>query len=80
MYDLTEIDSGTEELKAALRGHLCGFSHALELMFLSERIDARRAETLGLANRVVPDTRLPEAVFTLANSLVQRDQRSPMPA
>jgi enoyl-CoA hydratase/carnithine racemase len=80
MYDLTEIDSGTEELKAALRGRLSGFSHALELMFLSERIDARRAETLGLANRVVPDTRLPEAVFTLANSLVQRDQRSPMPA
>ena len=48
---------------------LCGFSHARELMFLSERIDARRAETLGLVNRVVPDIELREAAFTLANSL-----------
>jgi len=27
-------------------------------MFLSERIDARRCETLGLVNRVVPDAEL----------------------
>src|SRR5258707_4082720 len=33
---------------------LVGTSRARELMFLSERIDARRCETLGLVNRVVP--------------------------
>jgi enoyl-CoA hydratase/carnithine racemase len=38
-------------------------------MFLSERIDARRAETLGLVNRIVRDIELREAAFTLANSL-----------
>src|ERR1700721_3157669 len=37
---------------------LVGTSRARELMFLSERIDARRCETLGLVNRVVPDAEL----------------------
>src|SRR3979490_353044 len=38
-------------------------------MFLSERIDARRCEALGLVNRVVPDSELRETAFALARSL-----------
>jgi len=40
-------------------------------MFLSERIDARRCETLGLVNRVVPDAELREAAFALARQLAE---------
>lgn len=46
-----------------------GTSRARELMFLSERIDARRCEALGLVNRVVPDSELRETAFVLARSL-----------
>jgi enoyl-CoA hydratase/carnithine racemase len=48
---------------------LVGTSRARELLFLSERIDARRCETMGLVNRVVPDAELGEAAFALARSL-----------
>jgi enoyl-CoA hydratase/carnithine racemase len=37
-------------------------------MVQSERIDARRCETLGLVNRLVPDLELREATFALARS------------
>jgi enoyl-CoA hydratase/carnithine racemase len=50
---------------------LAGTSRARELMFLSERIDARRCEALGLVNRVVPDAELREAGFALAKSLAE---------
>ncbi|MGY4617736.1 enoyl-CoA hydratase/carnithine racemase [Bradyrhizobium sp. USDA 4472] len=50
---------------------LVGTSRARELLFLSERIDARRCETLGLVNRVVPDSELREAAFALATSLAE---------
>jgi enoyl-CoA hydratase/carnithine racemase len=40
-------------------------------MFLSERIDARRCEALGLVNRVVPDAELRETAFALAKSLAE---------
>lgn len=50
---------------------LAGSSHARELMFLSERVDARRAEALGLVNRVVPDAELAETSFALAASLAE---------
>jgi enoyl-CoA hydratase/carnithine racemase len=50
---------------------LVGTSRARELMFLSERIDARRCEALGLVNRVVPDAELREAAFRLARSLAE---------
>jgi enoyl-CoA hydratase/carnithine racemase len=43
---------------AGLLTRLTGFSRARELMFLSERVDAQRAEALGLVNRVVPDAEL----------------------
>ncbi|QQO35562.1 enoyl-CoA hydratase/isomerase family protein [Bradyrhizobium diazoefficiens] len=48
---------------------LVGFARARELMFLSERIDAQRAATIGLVNRVVPATDLGETAFGLAASL-----------
>ena len=56
---------------AWLLTRLVGTSRARELMFLSERIDARRCETLGLINRVVPDAELRETAFALAMSLAE---------
>jgi len=56
---------------AWLLTRLVGTSRARELMFLSERIDARRCETLGLVNRVVPDAEMREASFALARSLAE---------
>jgi enoyl-CoA hydratase/carnithine racemase len=38
-------------------------------MFLSERIDARRCEALGLVNRVVPDADLQNEAFGIARTL-----------
>jgi enoyl-CoA hydratase/carnithine racemase len=46
-----------------------GSARARELMFTGERIDAERAERLGLVNRVAPDKRLAEEAFALARSL-----------
>jgi enoyl-CoA hydratase/carnithine racemase len=48
---------------------LAGTARARELMYLSERIDARRAEALGLINRVVPDADLQAEAFTMARTL-----------
>jgi enoyl-CoA hydratase/carnithine racemase len=46
-----------------------GSARARELMFTGERVEADRAERLGLVNRVVPDARLQGEAFTLAQSL-----------
>jgi len=56
---------------AWLLTRLAGTSRARELMFLSERIDAHRCETLGLVNRVVPDIELRDTAFALAKSLAE---------
>jgi len=56
---------------AWLLTRLVGTSRARELMFLSERIDARRCETLGLVNRVVPDLELRDTAFAMAKSLAE---------
>src|SRR5438309_7026968 len=48
---------------------LAGTARARELMFLSERIDARRCEALGLVNRVVPDANLQNEAFGIARTL-----------
>ncbi|MFK4380961.1 enoyl-CoA hydratase-related protein [Bradyrhizobium sp. USDA 223] len=56
---------------AWLLTRVAGLARARELMFLSERIDAQRAESLGLVNRVVPDASLREAAFGLAASLAE---------
>jgi enoyl-CoA hydratase/carnithine racemase len=48
-----------------------GNSRARELMLTGERVDATRAETIGLFNRVVPDDQLTEQALTLARSLAK---------
>jgi enoyl-CoA hydratase/carnithine racemase len=48
---------------------LAGTARARELMYLSERIDARRGEALGLINRVVPDVELQHEAFMIARTL-----------
>ena len=56
---------------AWLLTRLVGTSRARELMFLSEKIDARRCEAIGLVNRVVPDDKLREEAFAMAKSLAE---------
>jgi enoyl-CoA hydratase/carnithine racemase len=56
---------------AWLLTRLAGTARARELMFLSERLDARRCEQLGLVNRVVPDNELRDAAFSLARQLAE---------
>ena len=53
---------------AWLLTRLVGTSRARELMFLSERVDARRCEALGLVNRVIADAELRDVAFALARS------------
>lgn len=50
---------------------LVGTARARELMFLSEKIDARRCETIGLVNRVVPDDKLQEEAFAMAKAMAE---------
>ncbi|HLZ04754.1 MAG TPA: enoyl-CoA hydratase [Bradyrhizobium sp.] len=56
---------------AWLLTRLAGPSRARELMFFSERLDARRCEALGLVNRVVPDSELRATASALARQLAQ---------
>ena len=56
---------------AWLLTRLAGTARARELMFLSERLDARRCEAIGLVNRVVPDGELRDAAFALAKQLAE---------
>ena len=51
---------------ASLLTRLVGTGRARELMFGGERVDARRAESIGLFNRVVPDADLQSEAFALA--------------
>jgi 2-(1,2-epoxy-1,2-dihydrophenyl)acetyl-CoA isomerase len=48
---------------------LAGFGRALELAWLSDKIDAREAERLGLVNRVVPAAELADATQAYAERL-----------
>jgi enoyl-CoA hydratase/carnithine racemase len=70
----------TGDLRVALSGdygiawlltRLVGTSRARELMFTSDKVDARRAEAIGLVNRVVPDAKLQEEAFALAKSMAE---------
>ena len=56
---------------AWLLTRLVGTSRARELMFTGDKIDAWRAETIGLVNRVVPDDRLQEEAFALAKAIAE---------
>ena len=48
-----------------------GPMRARELMLTSEKVDAERAERIGLFNRVVEDTKLQEEAFAFARSLAE---------
>jgi enoyl-CoA hydratase/carnithine racemase len=54
---------------AWLLTRLVGTSRAREMMFTSDRVDAARAERLGLVNRVVPDAELASAAHALAMAI-----------
>lgn len=56
---------------AWLLTRLVGTSRARELMFTADRVDARRCESIGLVNRVVPDDRLQEEAFAMAKAMAQ---------
>jgi len=56
---------------AWLLTRLVGTARARELMFLSEKIDAKRCETIGLVNRVVPDDKLQEEAFAMAKAMAE---------
>jgi len=56
---------------AWLLTRLVGTSRARELMFTAEKVDARRAEAIGLVNRVVPDAKLQEEAFAMAKAMAE---------
>lgn len=56
---------------AWLLTRLVGTSRARELMFTGEKVEAKRAEAIGLVNRVVPDAKLRDEAFALAQSLAE---------
>lgn len=56
---------------AWLLTRLVGFSRTRELLFLSERLDMQRAETLGLVSRVVLDEDLQNQSLALATLLAE---------
>ena len=56
---------------AWLLTRLVGTARARELLFTGDRVDAARAEAIGLVNRVVPDDRLQAEAFALAKSLAE---------
>jgi enoyl-CoA hydratase/carnithine racemase len=56
---------------AWLLTRLVGTARARELMFTAEKVEASRAEAIGLFNRVVPDDRLQDEAFALARGMAQ---------
>lgn len=56
---------------AWLLTRLVGTARARELMFTAEKVEAERAERIGLFNRVVPDAELRDAAFALARDMAQ---------
>jgi enoyl-CoA hydratase/carnithine racemase len=54
---------------AYLLPRFVGLGRATELLILGDKIDARRAESIGLATSVVPDDELPATAAALARRL-----------
>ena len=61
--------AGADMGSAYLLPRLVGLSRATELLMLADRLDAARAETIGLATKVVPDADLPAEAAALAGRL-----------
>jgi enoyl-CoA hydratase/carnithine racemase len=56
---------------AWLLTRLVGTARARELMFTADKVEATRAEAIGLFNRVVPDDRLQDEAFAMARGMAQ---------
>ncbi|HET6833909.1 MAG TPA: enoyl-CoA hydratase family protein [Acidimicrobiales bacterium] len=63
--------AGADMGSAYLLPRLVGLGRATELLMLGDRIDAPRAEAIGLATDVVDDARLPEVTASLARRLAE---------
>ena len=63
--------SGADMGAAWLLPRIVGLGHATELLMTGEFIDARRAETIGLYNRVVADDELGTAAGEMAAALAK---------
>jgi 2-(1,2-epoxy-1,2-dihydrophenyl)acetyl-CoA isomerase len=53
---------------------LVGIAKALELLWTGDFVEAREAERLGIVNRVVPASRLPEETYALARRIAAGPQ------
>jgi enoyl-CoA hydratase/carnithine racemase len=56
---------------AWLLTRLVGTARARELMFTADKVEASRAEAIGLFNRVVPDDMLQDEAFAMARGMAQ---------
>jgi len=61
--------SGADMGSAYLLPRIVGLGRATELLMLGDKVDARRALEIGLANEVVPDAELRDRVAKLAKRL-----------
>ncbi|MFL6121906.1 enoyl-CoA hydratase family protein [Actinophytocola sp.] len=61
--------AGADMGSAYLLPRLVGLSRATELLMLGDKLDARRAETIGLATKIVPDADLKAEAAALAARL-----------
>ncbi|MBB4689395.1 enoyl-CoA hydratase family protein [Amycolatopsis jiangsuensis] len=61
--------AGADMGSAYLLPRLVGLGRATELLMLGDKVDAARAETIGLATRVVPDAELAAEATALARRL-----------
>lgn len=61
--------AGADMGSAYLLPRLVGLGRATELLILGDKLDAKRAETIGLATKVVPDAELAAEAGALANRL-----------
>jgi enoyl-CoA hydratase len=65
--------SGADSGVSWMLPRLVGLGHAAEMMMTGERIDAARAERIGLVNRVVPAAGLLDEALALAERLAALD-------
>jgi E-phenylitaconyl-CoA hydratase len=70
-FGFPEVRIGVPTIQGAVRmPRMVGWQHAMELLLLGERIDAQRAERIGLVWRVVPHETLMDEARALAERLL----------